>query len=320
MVRRKLVVVGAVLVFLSAILYIQYLLGDGDILESLSWKVDPFAKYRTKEYKESLMKWFSYSEDSIIFNGPMVRMDDPLFIASIRSHFLIPPAITSQPYQLKEPNILDPSMGQSSLIRQILKNKRNGFFVEAGAMDGETRSNTLYLEKECGWRGLLVEADPYNFANLVSRNRRAWSSPTCLSTKPYPMTVSFKQEENLGKISDREVGSPIPGYVDVQCLPLYSLLLALNVSTVHYFSLDVEGSELDVLKTIPFEKVDIQTLSVEFIHGPLGKEALRDWMESKGYRVVAQVTHPNWLANDFIFVKESLFSTSDIWSIKVDEV
>ena len=44
----------------------------------------------------------------------------------------------------------------------------------------------------------------------------------------------------------------------VQCLPVYSLLLALGNPTVDFFSLDVEGAEIRVLKTIPFDKVDIR--------------------------------------------------------------
>jgi hypothetical protein len=45
---------------------------------------------------------------------------------------------------------------------------------------------------------------------------------------------------------------------------------------------------------------------VEFIHVEGGKEAIRTFMASKGYVVDSEVTHPNWLANDFIFVKEEL--------------
>jgi hypothetical protein len=45
--------------------------------------------------------------------------------------------------------------------------------------------------------------------------------------------------------------------VEMQCLPVYSLLLALGNPTVHYFSLDIEGAELGVLRTIPWEKVVI---------------------------------------------------------------
>lgn len=46
--------------------------------------------------------------------------------------------------------------------------------------------------------------------------------------------------------------------VNVQCFPLYTYLIALNVTVIDYFSLDVEGSELNVLKTIPFDKIDIK--------------------------------------------------------------
>ena len=44
----------------------------------------------------------------------------------------------------------------------------------------------------------------------------------------------------------------------MQCFPLYSILLALNQLTVDFFSLDIEGDELRVLQTIPFDKVRVQ--------------------------------------------------------------
>ncbi|MCL4127511.1 UNVERIFIED_CONTAM: hypothetical protein GTU68_058802 [Idotea baltica] len=56
-------------------------------------------------------------------------------------------------------------------------------------------------------------------------------------------------------------------HVHVQCLPLYSILLSLNRTTIDYFSLDVEGNELDVLKTIPWDKVNI-TVSKLLITDP----------------------------------------------------
>lgn len=68
--------------------------------------------------------------------------------------------------------------------------QKNGIFIEVGALDGETRSNTLYLERYLNWTGLLIEPDPLNFVRLVRRNRKAWLSPTCLSVKPHPEIVS----------------------------------------------------------------------------------------------------------------------------------
>ncbi|ESO03313.1 hypothetical protein HELRODRAFT_173599 [Helobdella robusta] len=54
---------------------------------------------------------------------------------------------------------------QAEEIDNILK-KRNGFFVEAGGFDGETASNTLFLEVERNWTGLLIEPDPYFYTQL----------------------------------------------------------------------------------------------------------------------------------------------------------
>ncbi|KAK7083854.1 hypothetical protein SK128_007801, partial [Halocaridina rubra] len=50
------------------------------------------------------------------------------------------------------------------------------------------------------------------------------------------------------------------------------------------------------------------TLSVEFVHGGegKGKEAISKFMAGKGYGVYSEVTHPGWLANDFIFAKREL--------------
>ena len=49
----------------------------------------------------------------------------------------------------------------------------------------------------------------------------------------------------------------------MQCFPLYSLLLALGNPTVNLFVLDIEGFELAVLESIPWDKVDIEVLDVE---------------------------------------------------------
>ena len=55
-----------------------------------------------------------------------------------------------------------------------LGNSRSpGLFVELGALDGETLSNTLLLERCFGFRGVLIEANPTNFAKLIAARRNA---------------------------------------------------------------------------------------------------------------------------------------------------
>ena len=55
--------------------------------------------------------------------------------------------------------------------------------------------------------------------------------------------------------------------IETQCFPLYSLLMALNQTTVNYFSLDIEGHEKKVLETIPWNKVDIKVLLAAITKG-----------------------------------------------------
>lgn len=228
----------------------------------------------------------------------ITEQDDPCILNIIRNNYMYPPSKES--LNLDNPQQHNPSMGQAQSVLTILNNKRRGFFIECGALDGEIRSNTLFMEQNLDWEGVLIEGDPQNFKSVLTKHRKAWAVPACLSTLPHPMTVKFSQNFNQGRISENQVEG-----VQVQCLPIYSILAALNRTVVDYFSLDIEGDELAVLKTIPWDSVHIQTLSVEFIHGKEGKEKIREYMADQGYEVVEEVTDPNWLANDFIFNKRS---------------
>ena len=137
-----------------------------------------------------------------------------------------------------------------------------------------------------GWTGLLIEANSRSFASLLNLKRNAWSSNLCLSPTKQAQNIVFygahdKNKDASSGLIPRKDSNTIP--IRVNCVPLYSFLLAVNVTTVDYLSLDVEGSELDILKTIPFEKVLIKVVRLEITSIPGGMEALQPFMQSKGY-------------------------------------
>ena len=68
----------------------------------------------------------------------------------------------------------------------------NGFFVESGALDGERLSNSLFFEKYRNWRGILIEPHPGSYRILRSKNRKAFSLNSCLSTNTHPAQVITK--------------------------------------------------------------------------------------------------------------------------------
>jgi hypothetical protein len=52
--------------------------------------------------------------------------------------------------------------GEDRWIVDNLKLPKNGFFIDVGAADGITFSNTYYFEKQ-GWKGLCFEPNPENY-------------------------------------------------------------------------------------------------------------------------------------------------------------
>jgi hypothetical protein len=57
------------------------------------------------------------------------------------------------------------------LLENFFRGRRNGVFLDIGAYDGETLSNTLFFEESMGWTGLCVEPLPSAFAKLKARRK-----------------------------------------------------------------------------------------------------------------------------------------------------
>ena len=138
---------------------------------------------------------------------------DPRLIKDLKDYFLNPPARPEEQYQLSLSLDFANVKGQFNQAYEIDRlfnhNKRNGFFIEAGAHDGEILSNTLYFESRYNWTGVLVEPDPYAYEKLVQKNRMSWSLNHCLSTKAHPEIVNFDACGLYGGII--KDGLPKPG-------------------------------------------------------------------------------------------------------------
>ena len=109
-----------------------------------------------------------------------------------------------------------------------------------------------------------------------------------------------------GKPNEEDIGQ------DVYCFPLYSLMLALNRTRIDYFSLDVEGFEMPILSSIPFKKLDIHVITVEYYNIKEGEKRLKEFMESQGYRMHSKIYHQqsavSFGADDPVFQRYNAFT------------
>jgi FkbM family methyltransferase len=197
----------------------------------------------------------------------------------------IPPRFTAQ-------------AGEDILIYDFFKQDGPGFFVEAGAYDGITFSNT-YLLESLGWRGLLVEPHP-GMARQCHKNRpnsivaqvalgtggsQGQIKMTCAERPDGSAPLSFvKADAAHIQRCERE------GYrLSQVTVPIESLdsLLKGHSETVDFLSLDVEGMEVDVLKGFELERFRPKLLLIERQHDRRD-EALASYLAQKGYQAVAQ--------------------------------
>jgi len=199
------------------------------------------------------------------------------------------------------------------------KEIKNGFFIEAGAFDSETMSVSLYLEKELNWDGLLVEANSVDHKHGLKVNRKATYINTCLGVETTPHTANFQfapkikgtEWNSMAGISENTEGEG----VTVQCIPLYSLIQAAGNPTVNLLILDIEGAELAVLRTLPWDKVDIEIMTVETdLVGETGisggsQQEIRDFIMSKGYKLFKHRHNKNYMTgkeNNDLFIREDV--------------
>ncbi|CAH1782045.1 unnamed protein product [Owenia fusiformis] len=170
---------------------------------------------------------------------------------------------------MKEPIDHDFSQhGQSEYIDNLLEGKNNGFFIECGAHDGKLFSNSLYFERYRNWTGLLVEPNKRTFQELLNLKRKAYAANVLLCPDNQSRKFTYVDAKVLSGIKElvqlrSDKIAKRKSYL-VQCFTLYTLLLAVGVTRIDFFSLDVEGAEVPILKTIPFDKVYIKSLTVEY--------------------------------------------------------
>lgn len=212
---------------------------------------------------------------------------------------------------------LDPSaqgFGLNSLDLRLIDsiNTAPSYYIEIGANDGVSQSNTLLLELLHGWQGLLIEPIPSTFKRL-KRNRS--------SRRNFLLKAACKSEETTGDVvellysnlmtvslgMDSDIADPAAhalngqkylgpkGVVYEESAPAITLTQALNLAgaprEIGLLSLDVEGVELEVLRGLDFGAYSVEWILVEVRDFP----RIRDYLTARGFTLQAKLSDHDYL-------------------------
>ncbi|CAG7581612.1 MAG: putative methyltransferase [uncultured marine phage] len=210
-------------------------------------------------------------------------------------------------------------------------------FIECGANDGVGASETINFDKNI-WRGILIEARPGGYEQCLIKRPECISVNACLVSddfegdtiefrdmgllgvpaesrlvhERYEEEVRTKNYKSLSKtFQDNFLKGEDGGYeiLKVPARTLTSILEELGELKIDFFSLDVEGYELNVLNGLDVDKIDITQISVECHedrkqggfqseHQPEENDAcsfaeIKAWMDSNNYTFVSK-TRGGW--------------------------
>lgn len=170
-----------------------------------------------------------------------------------------------------------------------------GFFVEFGAFDGITLSNSYFLEKALNWGGILAEPNPEAFAK-IKEFRSCHADESCI-WRHGRENVLFNRvagNEILGTAeqfsqSDKHADLRTKGrsLIHVRAKSLRDLLNEFEApKVIDYISIDTEGSELDSLNHFDFDEYSFRIMSAEHNEQPDAKAAIRCLLLENGYRLI----------------------------------
>jgi FkbM family methyltransferase len=203
--------------------------------------------------------------------------------------------------------------GQDIYVTRILKEKRDGYFVEVGANNGFLMSNTYLLEKNYDWKGICIEATPDKIHDLINTRPNA----ICIEAAVY-------SESNLEldfTTSPIDILNVITEYAEnavdflnqsgviikVNTRSLTDILIENNApENIDYLSIDTNGSEYKVLEGIDFSKYKFGVITVKNSLIEEKQNRIKEILTSNGYSKQQTVMMVDNITDD-IYVPNSIY-------------
>lgn len=184
--------------------------------------------------------------------------------------------------------------GQDWVIDRVMKQKRGGTFVDVGAYDGVTGSNSMFFERYRDWTGVMVEPVAVHRAK-AEQLRNSPCLPYAVADKKgtaefMAVTEGYTQMSGLVETYDARMLERVRAdkrhaetMIKVPTRTLSQILTEAGIVDPDFVSLDIEGGELAALTKFPFDKHDVKVWSIE---NNLGDPALPALMREKGYELI----------------------------------
>lgn len=181
--------------------------------------------------------------------------------------------------------------GEDLILWKFFGGRASGFFIEIGANHPTALSNTWFFEQR-GWRGIVIEPIPDNCQKLRAARPGSQVVEAALGAPGQCGQAVFKlaAEDMLSGLESR-ADVRYTGEITVRVRTLDDVLAEAGNPRVDFISLDVEGTELDVLRGFDLARHRPAVLVVE---DHWRKPDVHDHLCAGGYRIVRRTGVNSW--------------------------
>lgn len=171
--------------------------------------------------------------------------------------------------------------GEDIIVYNYFK-ERNGIFLDIGANDGKTLSNT-YLLYEKGWSGLMIEGSPHVFKRLKNNfinNDKVQCLNICLSDKEGLFDFYHNINHNVNPNIDKDNIDLLSTIVtnsyervknwgsfekqEIYCYTFNKVIELSKFKKFDFISIDIEGMDFNILKQIDLSKTETDCIIIEY--------------------------------------------------------
>ncbi len=152
-------------------------------------------------------------------------------------------------------------MQQDVLVLVLTNFLKNGYFVEFGATDGVSLSNTVLLEREYGWNGICAEPIPSQFEKLKQNRKCSVDHRVVYNTTGEQIKFKINQEslDESGIVNSDDEDA-----FTVESVTLVDLLRQYNAPKyINYLSIDTEGTEFSIIENFDFYNYTVDIITIE---------------------------------------------------------
>ena len=161
------------------------------------------------------------------------------------------------------------SYGEDIFINSFFKNKKKGFYLDVGAYHPLHGSNTYLLYKKKNWEGINIDVNSLSIELFEKARKKDLNINIGISNKKGVVKLYFRKQINmLNTLSKKMAKANFRNGFQEKKIKTNTLNNILNRSKyrnkkIDFFNLDVEGNELNVLKSLNFKKYQPSLICVE---------------------------------------------------------